>query len=159
MSGAIMGTPNILVMEAVNRSFIPGPIKEFSSPNAATWRSLRAGFIIGVLQPIALCVSLALLALPLTLAKINPPGIFDVTLLLILMPGLFGLEKGIGFFVRHWSVRLALRWEKHATGSFSRFLDDAASTTLLRKVGGGYIFAHRILQEHLALMHDSEPAV
>lgn len=166
MSGAVIGTPNIVVIEAVNRVFALGPIREFTSPNSGTWRSLRAGIAIGVLQPIVLCASMILLALPLTLFTDDSgrrplaPAMysFDVSLPLILTPGLFGIEKGIGFFVRHWSVRLALRWEKHATTSFSRFLDDAARTALLRKVGGGYIFAHRILQEHLALMHDGGSA-
>ena len=161
MSGVVIGTPNILVMEAVNRAFIPGPIAEFRSPNDGTWRSLRSGFVIGVLQPIALCLSLGLLALPLALftdLNLRLAPIFDISLLLLLMPGLFGVEKGIGFFVRHWSVRLVLRWQKHATTSFSKFLDDAARTTMLREVGGGYIFVHRILQDYLAMMHDSDLA-
>jgi hypothetical protein len=33
---------------------------------------------------------------------------------------------------------------------YSRFLDYAAERILLRKVGGGYIFVHRLLLEYFA---------
>jgi hypothetical protein len=33
---------------------------------------------------------------------------------------------------------------------YARFLDTCASAGLLRKVGGGYIFAHRYLLEYFA---------
>jgi hypothetical protein len=34
--------------------------------------------------------------------------------------------------------------------NYARFLDYAAERILLRKVGGGYIFVHRLLLEHFA---------
>jgi len=32
------------------------------------------------------------------------------------------------------------------------FLDEAANRVILNKVGGGYMFIHRLLQEHFAAM-------
>ncbi len=37
--------------------------------------------------------------------------------------------------------------------NYSRFLDYCAERIFLRKVGGGYIFVHRLLMEHFASMN------
>ena len=39
---------------------------------------------------------------------------------------------------------------------YARFLDYAASLIFLRKVGGGYIFVHRLLMDHFANMTEDE---
>jgi hypothetical protein len=33
---------------------------------------------------------------------------------------------------------------------YAAFLDEAANRVILNKVGGGYMFIHRLLQEHFA---------
>lgn len=38
--------------------------------------------------------------------------------------------------------------------NYVKFLDYAAERILLRKVGGGYIFIHRMLLEHFAARYD-----
>jgi hypothetical protein len=38
---------------------------------------------------------------------------------------------------------------------FVRFLDYAAERIFLRKVGGGYIFVHRLLLEYFASLDDA----
>ena len=40
--------------------------------------------------------------------------------------------------------------------NYAQFLDHAADRILLRKVGGGYIFIHRLLLEHFALQNRTE---
>jgi hypothetical protein len=61
-----------------------------------------------------------------------------------------GLMYGGGAFIMHF----VLRWFLWRTGSISwnypRFLDYAASRILLRKVGGSYVFIHRLLLEYFA---------
>ena len=37
------------------------------------------------------------------------------------------------------------------------FLDYCAERIFLRKVGGGYIFVHRLLMEHFASLYDTPP--
>jgi hypothetical protein len=54
--------------------------------------------------------------------------------------------------LQHYVIRLLL-WR---SGTFPllvpQFLDDATARFLLRRVGGGYQFAHRLLLDHLANM-------
>ncbi|HZR40605.1 MAG TPA: NACHT domain-containing protein, partial [Ktedonobacteraceae bacterium] len=61
-----------------------------------------------------------------------------------------GLRNGGIACIQH----VALRWLLHATDAlpwnYARFLDYAAERVLLRKVGGGYIFIHRLLLEYFA---------
>ncbi len=61
-----------------------------------------------------------------------------------------GLRSGGIACIQH----VALRWLLRETGSlpwdYARFLDYAAERVLLRKVGGGYIFIHRLLLEYFA---------
>jgi hypothetical protein len=63
---------------------------------------------------------------------------------------LFGLLMGGWACLRHHVLRLLL-WRAGAMPwNYSRFLDYAAEHILLRKVGGGYIFVHRLLLEYFA---------
>ena len=53
-------------------------------------------------------------------------------------------------YLRHYVLRLLL-WRAGAIPwNYPRFLDYAAEHILLRKVGGGYIFVHRLLLEYFA---------
>lgn len=54
--------------------------------------------------------------------------------------------------LKHLSLRLVL-WQSGAIPwNYARFLDYAAERIFLQKVGGGYIFIHRMLMEHFAQM-------
>ena len=52
--------------------------------------------------------------------------------------------------VKHVLVRLGLKMQKDLPWNYAEFLDEAAELALLRKVGGGYIFVHRLLQAYFA---------
>ncbi len=74
-----------------------------------------------------------------------------------LLAGLFcALEKGGAFFIQHWVLRFLLWRKRFAPLRYVRFLDHAAEHVFLRKVGGGYIFIHRMLMEHFAKLYESE---
>jgi hypothetical protein len=65
--------------------------------------------------------------------------------------GLFAaLERGGYFVLRHYLARLLLWWKRFAPWYYVEFLDAAADRVFLRKVGGGYIFVHRMFMEYLA---------
>ena len=65
--------------------------------------------------------------------------------------GIFiALERGGYFIVRHYIARFILWTTRRGPWHYTAFLDAAADRLLLRKVGGGYIFVHRKLMEHLA---------
>jgi DNA-binding SARP family transcriptional activator/DNA polymerase III delta prime subunit len=76
--------------------------------------------------------------------------------------GVFGLFAGLiatligglafgGFnVINHFLLRLLLWRDGHMPIHYVAFLNEASRHVLLYKVGGGYIFIHRLLQEHLA---------
>jgi hypothetical protein len=53
--------------------------------------------------------------------------------------------------LKHYLLRLLLWLERLTPFNYTRFLDYAARLILLRKVGGGYVFIHRVLLEHFAV--------
>jgi hypothetical protein len=65
---------------------------------------------------------------------------------------------GADQIAKHILLRLFLRIERSAPINYAMFLDYAASRVLLRKVGGGYLFIHRLLLVHFAEQADSTEA-
>ncbi|MEU3643952.1 hypothetical protein AB0E59_11300 [Lentzea sp. NPDC034063] len=65
-----------------------------------------------------------------------------------------GLAIGYGYsgrgVVAYWLARLLLARAGIVPAHLLRFLDFAVDRTLMLKVGGGYMFAHRLLLEHFA---------
>jgi len=63
----------------------------------------------------------------------------------------FGLALGGGeACVKHGVLRFVLFCQGRIPWNYSRFLDYAAERIFLQKVGGGYIFIHRLLLEHFS---------
>ena len=56
--------------------------------------------------------------------------------------------------IQHYLLRFILYWRGHTPLRYANFLDYAARLVFLQKVGGGYIFIHRLLLEHFATMED-----
>jgi hypothetical protein len=72
---------------------------------------------------------------------------------------IFGLFYGGATVLQHYT----LRWMLYRNGSLPLrlvpFLDYCAERIFLRKVGGGYVFVHRLLMEHFASLYaDEKPA-
>ena len=61
-----------------------------------------------------------------------------------------GLRAGGEACLRHLVLRLLLVRNGIAPWNYVKFLDHAADRVLLRKVGGGYMFIHRMLLEWFA---------
>lgn len=61
-----------------------------------------------------------------------------------------GWNRGGLACLRHLLLRAMLVRNDLAPWAYARFLDDAAARMLLRKVGGGYVFVHRLLLEWFA---------
>jgi hypothetical protein len=74
-----------------------------------------------------------------------------------LIVGLFGvLIRGMGSVIKHYSLRLVLLISGKIPGKFIPFLDYCAKLILLKKVGGGYIFIHRMLLEYFAKLRTED---
>jgi hypothetical protein len=60
-----------------------------------------------------------------------------------------GLVSGMAC-IKHLILRIILYFNRSIPWNYAAFLNYASDRILLRKVGGGYIFVHRALQEHFA---------
>ena len=60
------------------------------------------------------------------------------------------MSNGGTAVVRHCAIRFVLTRNHSTPTNYERFLDHAAERILLRKVGGGYMFIHRMLLEWFA---------
>lgn len=69
-----------------------------------------------------------------------------------------GLSYGGAACIQHFTLRQVLRQgqvlrqERRIPWNYARFLDFASDRLLMKKVGGGYVFFHRMLLEHFAHM-------
>jgi tetratricopeptide (TPR) repeat protein len=61
-----------------------------------------------------------------------------------------GLTQGGKAAILHYTLRAILTRIGHTPWHYGRFLDVCTDLVLLRKVSGGYIFIHRLLQEYFA---------
>jgi hypothetical protein len=67
-----------------------------------------------------------------------------------------GLRYGGRACLQHLALRLALRYHSSIPRRYADFLAYAAERLFLRRVGGRYIFIHRLLQDHFATMYQAE---
>jgi hypothetical protein len=128
-----------------------GEIGVRMAPNQGIRRSvvtaLRVGLVIG-----ALGGAIAALAggLPHVTVSTLPDRLVFGALFGLMVGIFFGMVYGGAACGQHLLLRLLL-WRSGAMPwRYARFLDYAAERVFLRKVGGGYIFIHRLLQEHFA---------
>lgn len=63
---------------------------------------------------------------------------------------LFGLNDGSSTVLKYTLLRCLLHWRCGAPWDFAGMLDEAAGRGLMMRIGGGYCFAHPLLQEHFA---------
>src|SRR5205814_3768602 len=94
---------------------------------------------------------------------LDPLGVDWSYLLSVLVFGLAGgllsgfLNGGVAW-IKHNILRLLLWCRGCIPWSYPRFLDYAAEHILLRKVGGGYIFIHRLLLDYFASLEIPSPS-
>jgi hypothetical protein len=61
--------------------------------------------------------------------------------------------QGAGIIcIKHFTLRCLLWWSGYIPWNYARFLDYASERVFLQKVGGGYVFVHRLLCDHFARM-------
>jgi hypothetical protein len=131
-------------------------------PNQGIWRSARNSIIIGIISGL---VSWFVCSLSYTFSYVllfGPgPGLGvgisigkSIALLLGLSVGLLcGLLTGGLACIEHCILRLLFWRTTSIPWNYPAFLDYAAERILLRKVGGGYIFIHRLLLEYFESLY------
>jgi len=113
-------------------------IETTTTPNQGVWQSVRNTLILGTVSTLVLGTILALLNVPISLA--------------IILGFVIAMLSGGLTAVKHFLLRVVLRSCRLTPWNYARFLDYATSCIFLQKIGGGYIFIHRLLLEHFASM-------
>lgn len=123
------------------------PGKEFQHCWNSTKYASVSTLIFGLI--ISLVVSLSS---GLTVGPVVGSLYWLISIPILLSGGLFLGLLGGSASIRHFALRLMLYRIGHIPWNYARFLDYAADRLFLQKVGGGYIFVHRMLLEHFAQM-------
>jgi len=144
--GFIFGLAAFLAGEAVETRV---------KPNQGTYRSIKTAFISGAVV-VSGCMLISLIVLWL-LHFSRESGWY------MLLPGwmigcflgmIVWLVSGGLFSLKHFALRLALWIFRSAPLRYVTFLNYAVERLFLRKVGGGYIFVHRMLLDYFASLSD-----
>jgi hypothetical protein len=76
----------------------------------------------------------------------------------VFLPLGIGLINGGSAYIKHFGLR-ALLWQiSYGPWKYVQFLDFATERIFMRKVGGGYIFTHRLLMEYFSKLSTYKPA-
>jgi len=119
------------------------------SPNQGIKLSRKNALIASII----ICL---IVGLPVGLLSLLSGGLLKAVslgLLAGMIGGLIGgLSRGGSAFIKHYALRLILWLSGCTPFKFIKFLDHSAKLILLKKVGGGYIFIHRMLLDYFAEM-------
>jgi hypothetical protein len=116
-------------------------------PNQGIHLSLKSATFAGLIfaLPSGLCVIIGGAFID-EFAKLS-----NIALALVLFVSIFAtLSFGAVNVIQHYFLRFILYCKEYIPWNYTRFLDHAVSFIFLQKVGGGYIFIHRLLLEHFA---------
>jgi hypothetical protein len=148
ISGLIVGPIFGLIGELIGGliagligGFRGSEVQQKINPNQSIFISARNAAIFGIPVFVISGLSTGLLK-----------GLFAGLLAGLFFGLTFGLIGGGNACLRHFKLRLTLYNYKLAPWNYARFLDYATERLFLQKVGGGYIFVHRMLLEHFAEM-------
>jgi hypothetical protein len=130
-------------------------------PNQGIRQSVRNAAIVCLITVLilGLGVGLSMLILGLHAESRAEVAIWlSITLIFVIVGLVFGLPAGLMMgsafggraVIRHFTLRFIFYCNGRIPWNYARFLDYAAERIFLRKVGGGYIFVHRLLLEHFA---------
>jgi DNA-binding SARP family transcriptional activator len=151
------------VVLTINSGLTPSEVEVTQAPNQGIWRSaqhmaaigLATSLLIGLIGMLANLVSFSLVLPDAPLSRPLLRGLLSSPIL--------GLAAGMFYgglaCVQHTLLRLHL-WRLGAMPlNYVRFLDEATRQVLLRRIGGGYMFIHRLLLEHFATLDPDTPFV
>jgi hypothetical protein len=120
------------------------PEEEHIKPNQGIWRSMRHGIFLGLGTGLSIGSIFGFVGWLI----FGPAGV-SIGFIGMLTVGSIGWASGGGrAYIKHVVLRFLL-WHAGSTPwNYVHFLDYAAERILLRKVGGSYLFIHRLLLEY-----------
>ncbi|PSB14025.1 hypothetical protein C7B76_17695 [filamentous cyanobacterium CCP2] len=113
-------------------------------PNQGIWESAKNFLLTAVIGSTTLSIAALLLGIPMPYYFATMLGV------------LISLSLGGSACIVHLSLRFTFWLDRRMPWNYAQFLNSAAQLTFLQKVGGGYIFVHRLLMEHFARKNSSE---
>ena len=118
-----------------------------NKPNEGIWHSLNNSLLLGLGVGVIIALMFLWVEWQFNLFTLGFLSVFGLGQLCGLLVAMwFGLLD----FLQHFTLRFMLWVCGYAPWNYARFLDDATDRIFLRKVGGGYIFVHRLLLEYFA---------
>ncbi|NEP86068.1 MAG: hypothetical protein F6K18_04115 [Okeania sp. SIO2C2] len=135
---------------AISEGLKGGEVKSKKYPNEGMWRTLLNGVLLAIITlPFAVIMFLFSKS---TNSELTSKILLFVSRFLPLMAVLtFGLPV-----IQHLILRITFFLTKKAPWNYARFLNYATEKMLLQRVGGGYRFIHRLLQERLAWRYNNQ---
>jgi hypothetical protein len=116
-------------------------------PNQGIHSSFRNSWIVGLIGGLLFGVIFGLISSVLLHGEL----VVQIGLIGGVIFGLlFGLKYGGVAWTQHFILRQMLCQKGRMPWNYSEFLDIASERLLMKKVGGGYVFFHRMLLEHFA---------
>lgn len=153
--------PALGISALLHYGLIGGELTSKSYPNQGLWLSLRNGALIGLLVAISstsIFASYSHVKSGLSASRSFLSGFAPrFGFLFGASSGLMGcLLLGGQAVIQHFSLRLILYQGQYLPWRLVDFLDYATERIFLRRVGGGYIFVHRLLQDYFASLYEEE---
>lgn len=141
--GAIAG-----LIYGLTEGMVGSEIEAKIIPNQAVWRSALNAFLFSLAGAIVGGFIGRVVEGLMDSVEVNKGLIDGMTI------GWIGGFLGGGGLacIKHLILRLMFCWLGYSPWNYTRFLDHATERLFLQKVGGGYIFVHRMLLEHFAAM-------
>ncbi len=149
---ALIAQPICALVWGIESGYKGESISTTTTPNQGIWRAFRKSLIrVLVTTILGIVISVGY--------KIA----FSQDFWVVLEGGVLGF--GIGLFItlfsesgaiciKHFTLRGLLFFSNKIPWNYSHFLNYATNCILLQKIGGGYVFGHRLLLEHFSQIYN-----
>jgi hypothetical protein len=172
MWGGLLLSVGMLVIILLPSIFVSGGISSseiFTAkplPNQGIWNSVKTFMhLIKIFGLLGCVISLGLIIVSSIIFIMGDDSLLNLLIRssVLMARGLF-IGIGLGMFfgiyhggltcIQHVSLRIALCLNTSVPWDYARFLNYATERLFLRRVGGSYIFIHRLLLEHFSRMRN-----
>jgi hypothetical protein len=154
LGGLIIGPIELMILSGLSYA----EVKERTIPNQGIRQSIKSAAIV----LLAIIIGVTLIAGPVAvLVVVFGPNVgLDAEFVKVVVVLIFAVGPILGCclladyggisVIQHFVLRFILYRNGYLPWNIVRFLDYAAERIFLQKVGGGYKFIHRLIQEHFA---------
>jgi hypothetical protein len=128
-----------------------GEVGRSTRPNEGMRRTFANSLKMGLLVTAGFAISLIMSTVPVSSLTF---GLVQVAITAVPFGVMGGFIYGGYAVLQHLILRYVLYRQHSIPRDYARFLDFTVSLILLRRVGGGYIFIHRMLLEYFTAQAD-----